>query len=220
MEQQGRVCIKLVEGWAGEGFEVIDLIREDGTVKVRCHSDRSTVNLHTFCQRLSGVPYARGALIEAYLEQHPELSAFNASSVNTCRIWVIQPVNAPARAVLAYLRIGRGGSLVDNQSRGGIVAPIDLGTGITGCAVDGLPERESFPIHPDHGATIEGKQLPFWEESIRLAEDCLGAFPGFRFGGLDIAITDQGPVILEINPSPDREGATFADVPTKRIFST
>ena len=217
-EQHGRVCFKQVEGWAGKGFEVVDIVDRSGELTVTTQSDKCTLDIPAFCASHINTREAGGMLIETYLEQHPSIAAFNPSSVNTFRIWVIQRQGEPSRVVLAYLRIGREGSLVDNQSSGGVVAPIDIDTGITGCAIDGLSERVLFPTHPDHGAVIEGKRLPFWAESVALAESSLNTVPGLGFAGMDIAVAKQGPVILEMNPCPDREGAAFTDMPTKRIF--
>ena len=217
-EQLDRVCFKLIEGWAGRKFEVVDIIRHGNEVKLRRPGDQSTVEIADFYRTRLDVEKTGGMLIEAYLYQHPDLAAFNPSSVNTLRIWVVQCRDGQMRTILAYLRIGRAGSIVDNQSSGGIVAPIHLDTGVTGCAMDGLPTRELFPSHPDHGAPIEGRELPFWNEARSLAERCLAAFPNLGFAGMDIAVTENGPVVVEMNASPDREGAAFTGTPTKQIF--
>ena len=217
-EHQDRICFKLIEGWAGRKFEVADVIRRGNKLMFRRPGDQSTVEIPDFCRTRLGDEKTGGLLIEAYLHQHPDLAAFNPSSVNTFRIWVIQGKEGQARTVLAYLRIGRAGSLVDNQSSGGIVAPIDLETGVTACAMDGLPTRVLYPSHPDHGAPVEGRELPFWDEAKSLAESCLTAFPNLEFAGMDIAVSGNGPVVVEINASPDREGAAFTGMPTKRIL--
>ena len=82
----------------------------------------------------------------------------------------------------------------------------------------GLPTRVLYPSHPDHGAPVEGRELPFWDEAKSLAESCLTAFPNLEFAGMDIAVSGNGPVVVEINASPDREGAAFTGMPTKRIL--
>jgi glutathione synthase/RimK-type ligase-like ATP-grasp enzyme len=120
--------------------------------------------------------------------------------------------------ILCYLRIGRAGSLVDNHSSGGIVAPVDLGTGEVHAAIDGLPAREVFPLHPDHGAPIEGQRIPFFGESLELARRSLLAFPFFRFAGVDVAIVADGPRVLELNPSPDREGAAYVGAKSRSLL--
>ena len=70
----------------------------------------------------------------------------------------------------------------------------------------------------DHGAPIEGSQVPFLDQAKELAIAAVRAFPEMRFAGLDIAIAENGPVIIELNVNPDRKGATFVDVPTGDIL--
>jgi hypothetical protein len=208
-----RLCFKPVEGWGGKGFELVEIVRDE-PMRFRLVRDGRAVDVRTFVSTILSRNKVFGVLIEKYLEQHPDMAQFNPSSVNTCRVWVARPCDAAARVLLAYLRIGRAGSPVDNQSSGGIVAPIDLQTGAVSAAIDGLPTRAVFPRHPDHGARIEGGVIPSWSEVKALAESCLAAIPRLRFAGLDIAVGRAGPIVIELNAIPDREGAAFVGVPT------
>lgn len=212
-----RLCFKPSEGWGGKGIEIVDVVMgaETSIVAVRTGARSGVAE---FVDRLLRGSRSSGFVIERYLRQHPDMAAFNPSSVNTCRVWVVREPDRPARIVLAYLRIGRGGSVVDNQSSGGIVAPIDLEGGNVGVAIDGLPTRVEYGLHPDHGAAIAGRVIPRWTEVKALAVECLGAVPHLRFAGLDIAVGPDGPVVLELNASPDREGAAFAGVPTGDVL--
>ena len=215
-----RLVFKILEGWAGQGFVAADIDSAGDAVRVADLGKgpgATPVSAEQFYSRVLEGQGSTGRLIEEYFLQHPEVAAFNPSSVNTCRVWVAGERAGPARAVLAYLRMGRGGSLVDNQSAGGIVAPIDLETGALRAAVDGLPERTVFERHPDHGARIAGFSIPFWAEAKPLAEECVKAFPGLRFAGVDVAIGPAGPAILELNASPDREGSAFVGIPSGAV---
>jgi len=216
-EGVGGICFKPLEGWAGRGFEAVDVVSDERGMRFRrLGGDQELMTIDNF---LNGWSEGSEAVIEEYLDQHPVLSEMNPASVNTYRIWVLRGHDGISRTLFGYLRIGRGGAIVDNQSSGGIVAPIDLETGIAGCAIDGLPTRETYPVHPDHGATIEGRRLPCWPEAKSLAEDCVAAFPELRFAGLDIAIGVHGPVVIEMNVFPDREGAAFVDMPSATILA-
>ncbi len=217
------LCFKLIRGWAGRGFvaATVDLAGDRLTFRLKggAGSDDGDLELAAFWDLLTQGDGRGGRLVEEYFEQHPDMAQFNPSSLNTCRVWVIRREKHPAKVELAYLRMGRAGSAVDNQSAGGIIAPIDLSSGRLAAALDGLATRHSFSKHPDHGSPIEGERIPFWEEAKLLAERCLTVFPGLRFAGADIAVGPEGPVVIEMNASPDREGAAFVDVPTARIFS-
>ncbi len=220
LEVGQKVCFKPLEGWAGEGFEIAE-IREAGAIpQLYRLKNQSLLDVAQFKEQVIDGQHQGSSMIEAFLEQDPALAAFNPSSVNTIRLWAAREVGGETRALLAYLRIGRAGSLVDNQSSGGIVAPIDLNSGRLSAAIDGLYHHNVFPRHPDHDAAIEGETVPRFEECVELAKTALAAFPQVRFAGMDIALARKGPQIIEMNLSPDREGAAFVGVPTSAILST
>jgi len=213
-----RICFKPLEGWAGQGFEVVEVTRgRNGSTLLRARTS-TRLTPERFKEEVIDRRHGGASVIEAYLEQHPKLASFNPSSVNTMRLWIVRPEQRNPRVVLGYLRIGRAGSLVDNQSSGGIVAPIDLASGTLQAAIDGLHRHEVFTAHPDHHAAIEGEKIPFFEESLALARRVLTVFPGVGFAGADVAVSPTGPHIIEINLSPDREGAAFVGKPSKPLL--
>jgi len=213
-----RVCFKPLEGWGGKGFEVVQVKTQDDSLALERISTGETMEVAEFCRTVIAQLHGGSSVIESYLTQHPAMARFNPSSVNTLRLWVLRGGDERAEIVLGYLRIGREGALVDNQSSGGIVAPLDVESGILSKAIDGLPGRKTFPVHPDHGAPIEGERIPLFPDSIELAKRCLLPFSPLRFAGVDIAITENGPRVIELNVSPDREGAAFTDTPSLQLL--
>jgi hypothetical protein len=206
-----RICLKVMEGQGGSGFLAMRVVRTaGGWVLVPLGGGDSLTAAEFFARHIE--PAESGRLIEEYLDQHPDLAWFNETSVNTLRILTYQPRHAPARALGAYLRIGRRGALVDNLGAGGIIAGVDLATGVLQAAYDGTPARRLLVAHPDTGRVIQGRQLPFWPESLRLTEAALDAFPKMRFAGFDIAVTPAGPVIIEINNYPGVDGVASTNL--------
>ena len=219
-----RVCFKLVEGNGGKGFVAVDILRDGAEPRFRPLQalkspsgsgarDRESYSASELVARLGN----EARVIESYLEQHPAYAALNPTSVNTMRIWVLRQAGKTS-AKLGYLRVGRAGSLVDNHHAGGIVVPIDLSSGRLSVGSDGRATGRTFPVHPDHGATIEGTVLPMWAEARALAERCLTVFPYMNFAGMDVAMTPTGPAILEANVQPSRNGAAQVGIPTREIF--
>lgn len=92
---------------------------------------------------------------------------------------------------------------VDNFSLGkygNLLADIDLETGDVGRCIDSLwPRAKLVGHHPNSGKFLTGFRLPGWD---RLLEACqLGgaAFPLMKVQHWDFALTDHGPMILELN---------------------
>jgi len=214
-----RLCFKLLEGHGGKGFMAADVLRGEDEPRFRSlqsinSTDGGVYSASELMTLLGDAP----RILEVYIEQHPAYAAFNPTSVNTLRIWVLRRGDMTSIR-LAYLRIGKKGSLVDNGVAGGIMTPVDLQTGRLSAAVEPRPTRRIFPVHPEHGAPIEGVVLPMFEEAKALAARCLTVFPRLNFAGVDVAMTPTGPVITEMNVQPSRNGAAYVGVPTKDVFS-
>lgn len=200
------LCFKPTEGCGGKGFIVVQGINEDGKIVIRNPDldEPNVLSIESFTSTY--LTHPEGFVIEEYMQQHPELKAFNPSSVNTLRIWVRQQEES-INILGALLRIGRAGSLVDNSAQGGIVALLDQDTG----KIITVRSTATFPVfydrHPDSGALLKGQQIPFWQDSLELAKRAIRNFPMATFAGLDIAIGIDGPKIIELNLEPDKISA-------------
>jgi hypothetical protein len=206
-----RICFKPVEGWGGHGFSAVEIVKADGDVRLRPLLAKEVLSASQFCSEVLRFDPRSPRLIEEYLEQHPVLARLNPSSLNTARLWVYREPDSTPRVVGSNLKVGRAGALVDNSSSGGLVVLMQRETGNLKAAIDALPTRRVFKTHPDHGAPIEGVEVPFWREAQELACRALSVFPGLRFAGIDVAILPTGPVIVELNAFPDKEGQIDAE---------
>ena len=65
---------------------------------------------------------------------------------------------------------------------------------------------------------LEGFTLPRWQESLELARNCLPVFPNLDFAGMDVAITADGPLIVELNVQPDCRHAARVGIPTADLL--
>ncbi|NQD35606.1 hypothetical protein HPT27_01140 [Permianibacter sp. IMCC34836] len=208
-----RVCFKAVEGFGGLGFVALDVNSSGEMLQHPISGQQWTVD--GWAQHL--LQSSAGWLLETYLTQHPDLAALNANSVNTLRIWVLEQ-HGKFTAHHAVLRIGRAGSQVDNTTSGGLAVAVDI---VTGCLLNGIDVRKPGKVishNPDTGNLLTGVQLPHWNEVLRLSERALAVFPEMRFAGVDVAITPEGPAIIELNVFPDRITAVRWDLPHKDFF--
>jgi len=110
--------------------------------------------------------------------------------------------------VIALFRMSIGSNnTVDNMHAGGIAAQPDIKSGRLSRASDlGMDARIGWhSVHPDTGEQIEGRVLPYWEEAKRLAAEAHRAFADRVVVGWDIAILEDGPILVEGNGNPDMD---------------
>lgn len=147
-------------------------------------------------------------LIQPAIKPHEKMCSFMPSgALGTVRIMTYVH-DSDAKAFLPVLRIPASGNMTDNFSlglAGNLVAPIDIQTGELGIAK--LSKRRDWPDmvdasqHPDTGQPIAGVVLPFWKETVELVLDAQRKTRQLRTLGWDVAITDEGPLIVEANTS-------------------
>lgn len=137
-------------------------------------------------------------VVEAFVVQHPEMNRLTPNSVNTLRIVGIHTEEF-SRIAYAALRCGSGKSVVDNFTDGGMVAGIDLATGTVvtnGVTITG-DIREA---HPETEAIFKGFVIPCFEEALELVRGASKKITGYV--GWDVAISENGPVLIEANIMP------------------
>lgn len=145
-------------------------------------------------------------LIEECIIQHPIMAEFNPYSVNTYRICTILTDGEP-HVLYFYVRVGSGKRVVDNLHSGGITCPVDPETGIIqypGYSAY-MGERKTYLEHPETHHPFVGFELPMVHESVQLAFEAAKSLPQVGYVGWDIAVTEQGPVLIEGNPFPGHD---------------
>lgn len=137
-------------------------------------------------------------VIEELIKQHPTMAEFHPKSINTVRCATVLR-NGKVHIITTILRMGSGGSVVDNAGSGGILAYIDTETGIV-CSY-GFTERNNrkFIHHPDTGKQIIGFQVPEWKKLIETVTELANVIPEQRYVGWDLALTENGWVMVEGN---------------------
>lgn len=146
-------------------------------------------------------------LVEEYIKQHKELSEFEPLSVNTIRISTIN--DNGCNIIYAGLRLGNG-LVVDNFHAGGVIASINIETGIVvtrAINLDGVKRR----CHPTSKKPIKGFKIPYWDRIIGLINEVYDIVPNVGYVAWDIAITPKGPIIVEGNAN--RPGYTVIQLP-------
>lgn len=143
-----------------------------------------------------------GHLFQKLLKPHSEISRRCGNRLCTMRIWAVLERDGP-RLVHAILRIPVGMNMIDNLSNdtGNSYGSIDIETGmvLNQTVLKAGYHGDAIYTHPDTGEEIVNFPVPEWEKAKDLCIRAALCFGGFRFQGWDIAVTDQGPVLVELN---------------------
>ncbi len=138
-------------------------------------------------------------MVEEFIIQHDHLANLSNAGLNTVRIITQLNDNNEVEYLGPTLRITVNCS-VDNMAMGNIAAPIDLHTGIViseGVYQDIEKRYETY--HPVTGEAIVGFQVPYWDDVLKLTKDAALFNKNNRSIGWDVAITNEGPSLLEGN---------------------
>ena len=214
-----RVCFKPVEGWGGTGVLCAEIADLHGEPRVRILPTQNAMPIPQLMSYYDGDSPFASFIVESVITQSQEFHAFNPDSLNTLRVWVLETTPGKSEVIGAYLRVGRAGSSIDNASAGGIMFPIDLQTGeIRPGLTKHTPHRDEITHHPDNHLAIAGHKLKTWPDIIRFSCQVLDRMPSMRFTGLDVSITEEGPILIEANVTPDKDGAAHANIASILIW--
>lgn len=215
------ICIKIPEGSCGQGFfagEVQWVEAGCDELVIKRIYNTNTTTLKALLGEYKEIVEREGLIIEHYIQQTKSYAKFNYSSVNTVRVWVLQSKGG-IEVIGAYFRIGRKGSIVDNSGAGGIVCPVDHKTGVLAKGIfTSTPCRDNLSHHFDSLEPLYNVVLPRWEDVLDCSCETLRKLPFTHFAGLDICMTDSGPLVIEINTSPDKDGAAYANIPSSLLL--
>jgi len=159
------------------------------------------LGLTNFVERLD--PVQKGAvLFQELLCTSPDIETVCGRRLTSVRLIVIVTPAGP-EILSAVWRIPTGANITDNFNcgrTGNIIAGIELATGRIQRIVRGV-DWETIPVsrHPDTGIAFNDLHLPNWQTACTLCLDAAKLFPGLRLQHWDIALTDRGPVVLEVN---------------------
>lgn len=151
--------------------------------------------------------YKKDFLVQDWVRQHEGMAALNPTSVNTMRILSYRS-GMEVLIIYSVVRIGRSGSVVDNQCAGGISTTISKG-GKLGKAAFGGFSTDNID-HTDTGIVLEGYQLPSYDKAIEMVKRLHLKLPYFNLVGWDVAIQEDGePVLIEFNTNPGLSQSAF-----------
>lgn len=148
-------------------------------------------------------PEGLGYLFQAALAPHPCLAALQSGRLSSLRVMVLQAKGAEPCIYRAVWKIPRQFNIIDNfesGTLGNLLAAVDIDTGRVLRVIRGYGlALERLDTHPDSGLSFNNLLLPDWAELKDIVLKAARLLPDFGFQHWDVALTDQGPVLLEIN---------------------
>lgn len=185
-----RIFYKPTMGHHGDGAMSCDVTRE---------------NIRDLYRTLAEKSYG---VVEEYIVQHHRMQELAPAAVNTLRLATIssntdRPELNGEHLLFLYASQKMGGvdSVVDNLAGGGMVASVDMKTGkLSSDAAD--DKGNVFSVHPGTGTKIKGFEIPYFHEAVEMVRRIYEKKKIQGYLGWDIAITEDGPEIVEVNTSP------------------
>jgi hypothetical protein len=146
-------------------------------------------------------------IVQPRLAPHPGLRDLTTGALPTVRVVTCLDEQAEPELIGAVFRMSVGGNVtVDNLHAGGIAAAVGAAGALSKATNLGADVRLGWlSAHPDTGAAIEGRVLPLWEDTKRLAVAAHREFADRVVIGWDIAILEDGPILIEGNGNPDMD---------------
>lgn len=135
-----------------------------------------------------------GYIFEQQVIQENDLAKYNPDTVNTIRVLTYNN-----KIISATVRFGGKGAFVDNTAKGGVAVSLDIVTGNLG--EYGMREYDlnRYQEHPGTGIPFKNSHCSQWPKVIELVNKTLTYLPYYKSVGFDIATTNNGPIIIEIN---------------------
>lgn len=144
-------------------------------------------------------PESGFGIVEEFIVQHEELARVYADAVSVVRIVTVIAdgrVHCPVAAITFACSAG-----VSNLWQGGLYCMIDVDSGeIVSPAI--TQSGDVHRVHPHSGRPMQGMVLPFWPEAVRLVEEAARVIDSIGYVGWDLAITEDGPLLIEGNTAP------------------
>lgn len=182
--QSDELFVKKISGECGDG----------------CYLLSSDSDIDEFTQTTKGSVF----IIQNKLVQHELINRINPSCINTIRIITIVGKKSNSPHLFAqYMRVGCN-AINDNRATGGVGVAISR-SGIMqkyGVGHHKVETRHSVTNH-----IYEGTIIPYWNEAVELTINAHKALLDVPSIGWDVAITPDGPVLIEGNDNWEISGA-------------
>lgn len=179
---------KKIDGYLGEGaFK----LKKDGR---KIYISDKLINVDDLKDKLKG-----NYIIQDRIIQHKKMNDLYSHAVNCVRVITIRN-HLKCIPFLAVVKMGANKSNVNNFGSGGIDVPVDLISGkLKKVGFANFNPPRQVDKHPNTSILFENYQIPFFRKVIDLAVMAHSNLYGVHSIGWDIAIAENGPILIEGN---------------------
>jgi hypothetical protein len=148
--------------------------------------------------------YAQGYLFQPLIVPNEAIRGICGDRLATVRILTMATEAGPKIARASW-KVPAGANSADNYWRSGnVLAQIDLHSGTIGRAFTGSGfDLEEIGAHPDSQQRLGGFVLPDWKDLCAVALEGARVMRHMPLIGWDMASSDAGALIVEMNETPD-----------------
>lgn len=180
LEDTERIIYKSKDGSGGVGMKVIDKSDYPG--------------IEVIANELRSLP---DGVVEQWIKQHPSMSELYPDAVNCIRVATLYR-DGKCHFLGAVFTIGYNREKIANALKGALFGLIDIKTGKVISDLCNYSDQ-LFTKHPDTGFVARGFKVPYWKEVLDLTAKAAAIVPEVGYVGWDVAISENGPVLIEGN---------------------
>ena len=143
-------------------------------------------------------------VVQRRLESHKTIKVVNNSALNTTRIVTVMN-GSEIEYLGGFQSFATGNTEIDSWGKGAIYVGIVVDKGTLdsrGYYHPAVRDKTIVFEHPDSQVCFEEYPLPFLKEALKLCIKAHRLFYNHFIIGWDVAITDDGPLIVEANEKP------------------
>lgn len=138
-------------------------------------------------------------ILDEVIIQHDKMKELYPKSVNTLELITVKS-KGKVHITSATLKIGHG-TIVDNVYYGGMLAKVDLKTGIV--ITDAVDYRDHrYTYHPSSKTKIIDFELPYFKETKEFVLNLALKVKDASYISWNVAITETGPVFVDASITP------------------
>jgi hypothetical protein len=179
-EDTERVVYKPKDGSGGEGVQVFD--------------KKDYPDLNVLADKFRSMP---DGVVEQWIKQNEAMSVAYPDAVNYIRVATLYR-DGQCHWLGAVFTLGRNHNKITNSFQGALFGLINVESGVVTTDLCSYSD-EIFKEHPDTGFVAKGFQVPYWKEVLELTAKAAAVVPQVGYIGWDVAIAENGPVLIEGN---------------------